>query len=172
MCVKKLLRWSNHWQTFPKCLSPGVWFTALSRKLCFSVCDVSWWVRMEVPTNIMCIHVWLSVERRIHVHLRPQNCVSCLRPCHTKLVLTMFLSNGLRMGWRPENFEQVRSSGRPIPSMKFVVRPWSSYYIHSICTQFEPIWENVVRTYFGVNGVLKRIANLPFVTGKRKTILC
>ena len=33
--------------------------------------------------------------------------------------------NGLRMRWPPESLEQVQSSGRPSPSMKFVLHPWS-----------------------------------------------
>ena len=43
-------------------------------------------------------------------------------------------SNGLRMGWPPDNFEQVQSSGRPSLSRKFVARPVSLYYVHEVCT--------------------------------------
>ena len=56
------------------------------------------------------------------------------------------LLNGLRMGWLPEDFEQVQNSGRPRLFTKFIARPGSSYYIQEICAQFEPVQTNVVKT--------------------------
>ena len=37
---------------------------------------------------------------------------------------------------------------------KFIARTGSWYYIQEVCTQFEPVKTNIVRTKFGVKGVL------------------
>ena len=64
------------------------------------------------------------------------NQLPALWTCHTKLVLTTFF----------RTFEQVQSFGHHSLFRKFVARPGSLYYVHSIRTQFEPIRKNVVWT--------------------------
>ena len=56
------------------------------------------------------------------------------------------IQNGLRMGWLPDNFEQVQISGRPSLFTMFVANPESLYYVQEVRTQFEPVQTNILRT--------------------------
>ena len=48
-----------------------------------------------------------------------------------------------------QNFEQVQSSWHPSPFRKFVAHSGSLYYVEEVCTHFEPVLKNVVRTSLG-----------------------
>ena len=55
------------------------------------------------------------------------------------------LQNVLGMGWPPETFEQVQSSGYPSPFRKFKACPGGLYYAQEIRTQFEFVQKNAMQ---------------------------